>query len=305
MTLLDWGIVAFILALVLWGFREGPIVGVMVTVVSVGFVWVFAVAALHAPVAAELRHDVRESLILRNLNQVLPPSETVIQALRRIDPAPEIRGSPPPVGPPDSSIVSDADVLRAGDSVVRVYGTACGLGIEGSGWVAGPGLVVTNAHVVAGEDDTTVTTRDGASLDAMPVLFDSDNDLTLLRVGADLPALLLAPDPPYGARGAVLGYPGNGPYAVTPARFGDTREAISENSYGRGPLRRSISSLRGAVRSGNSGGPLVDERGRVMGTVFAATTSGVPGGFAVPNDAVRSALRHAPQTAIDTGPCVS
>jgi S1-C subfamily serine protease len=187
--------------------------------------------------------------------------------------------------------------------VVRVLGTACGLGIEGSGWVAAPGLVVTNAHVVAGEDDTGVTTIDSASLDAVPVRYDPANDLALLRIDAPIPVLQIAPKPQRGTAGAVLGYPENGPYAVSAARFGDTSTVISEDSYGNGPIQRSIAFLRGSVRSGNSGGPLVDSRGRVMATVFAATTSGRPGGFAIPNDIVRSALTEPTAAEVDTGPC--
>jgi S1-C subfamily serine protease len=303
-TVLDWGIAAFFLALVLWGFKEGPIVGVLIAGVTVAFVWAFGVAALHAPGSAELRRDVRDSLILSNLTEVLPPSETVISALRRIDPAPEVTGAPAPVMPPDPAVASDPDVVRAGDSVVRVYGTACGLGVEGSGWAIGPDLIVTNAHVVAGEDDTTVTTRWGASLDATVVHYDPRNDLALLKVAADIPTLPLAADPEYGTAGAALGYPRNGPYAVEPARLGDTREAISEDSYGRGPIQRTLVSLRGIVRSGNSGGPLVDSRGRVMGTIFAATTSGPAGGFAIPNQLVQNAWRHA-DLPVDTGLCGS
>jgi S1-C subfamily serine protease len=301
-TVLDWGVAAFVLALALWGFREGPVVGVLITAVTVAFVWGFAVAALHAPGSGQLRRDVRESLILSNLTEVLPPSETVISALRRIDPAPEVVGAPAPVIPPDPAVASDPDVVRAGDSVVRVYGTACGLGIEGSGWAIGPDLIVTNAHVVAGEDDTTVTTRGGASLDATAVHYDPRNDLALLKVAADIPTLIFAPDPEYGTAGAVLGYPRNGPYAVAPARLGDTREAISEDSYGRGPIRRTLVSLRGIVSSGNSGGPLVDSHGRVMGTIFAATTSGPAGGFAIPNRIIRSSV-HKGTTPVDTGLC--
>jgi len=101
----------------------------------------------------------------------------------------------------------------------------------------------------------------------------------------------------------VLGYPENGPYAVTAARMGDTTTVISEDSYGNGPLHRSIAFLRGSVRSGNSGGPLVDARGRVMGTVFAATTNGPSGGFAVPDDVVRQALRNESAALVDTGAC--
>ncbi|MFI5027300.1 MAG: trypsin-like peptidase domain-containing protein, partial [Solirubrobacterales bacterium] len=167
-----------------------------------------------------------------------------------------------------------------------------------------PGLVVTNAHVVAGEDDTTVNTQDGASIEAVAVHYDPANDLALLHVAAELPVLPMATEPAVGTAAAVLGYPENGPFAVSPARLGETRETISEDSYGRGPLPRSITSLRGGVRSGNSGGPLVDGRGRVLGTVFAATTSGAPGGFAVPNEVVAQALRDA-SGPVDTGPCTS
>jgi S1-C subfamily serine protease len=275
----------------------------LIAAVSLGIAWVFGAVALHAPGTARLRADVQRSLILRSLNDVLPPSGPVLNALSRVDPAPSIAGPTTPVAPPDAAIASDPDVRRAGRSVVRVLGTACGLGVEGSGWVAAPGLVVTNAHVVAGEDDTTVTTQDGATLDATPVRYDPENDLALLRIDAEIPALPIAPDPHHGASGAVLGYPENGPYAIAPARFGDTRSVISEDSYGAGPIRREIAFLRGSVRSGNSGGPLVDSRGRVMGTVFAATTTGPPGGFAVPDDIVSSALDDASTAPVETGPC--
>lgn len=303
MTALDWGIVAFVFALALWGFREGPLVGVLITGITLAFVWMLGVAALHGPVAVELRHDARRSLILRSLDEILPPSESVLSALRRIDPAPSIPGRVAPVAPPDPAIAGDPDVLRAGRSVVRVLGTACGLGVEGSGWVAAPGIVVTNAHVVAGVDDASVTTRGGASLAATPVRFDARNDLALLRIAAGIPALRVAPEATRGEPGAVLGYPENGPYTALAARFGGTRETISEDSYGRGPVRRTISSLRGSVRSGNSGGPMIDAKGRVLATVFAATVSGPTGGFAIPSDIVRNALRRAGTSAVDTGPC--
>jgi S1-C subfamily serine protease len=381
MTVLDWAIVAFTLALGLWGYRQGLIVGTLTLIgfgvgaligsriaplvlnqgssspyaplcaalgaliggalvavtleglalglrsrvirgkgalhladgaggaalvasVALGLVWVFGAVVLHAPGTARLRGDVQSSLILRSLNEVLPPSGPILHALDRVDPAPSIIGPAAPVSAPDPAIAGDPDVEGAEGSVVRVLGTACGLGVEGSGWVAGPGLIVTNAHVVAGEDDTTVTTPGGASLQATPLHYDPENDLALLHVDADLPQLELAPDPSSGTAGAVLGYPENGPYSVAPARLGETRDTVSEDSYGRGPIRRSIASLRGSVRSGNSGGPLVDARGRVLGTVFAATTTGAPGGFAVPDEVVDEALRG-PLAPVETGPCTS
>jgi S1-C subfamily serine protease len=164
-------------------------------------------------------------------------------------------------------------------------------------------MVVTNAHVIAGEDDTTVSMIDGASLDAVPVHYDPANDLAVLRIDVSIPPLSIASDPQRGTAGAVLGYPENGPYAVSAARMGDVRTVISEDAYGNGPIQRQIASLRGHVRSGNSGGPLVDSRGQAMATVFAATTSGPPGGFAIPNDIVQEALVEAAPTEVDTGPC--
>ena len=173
---------------------------------------------------------------------------------------------------------------------MRVLSTACGLGIEGSGWAVAPGLIVTNAHVVAGADDTTVTTQGGSSSKRRRSTTRPRDDLALLRVGADIPTLPISSRRPVGADAAVLGYPENGPYSLAPARLGETRETISEDSYGRGPVDRTITALGGSVRSGNSGGPLVDARGRVIGIVFAATTSGSPGGFAIPAELVREAL---------------
>jgi S1-C subfamily serine protease len=176
--------------------------------------------------------------------------------------------------------------------------------VEGSGWVAGPGLVVTNAHVVAGQDDTRVL-PEGAEpgLPARAVAFDPRNDLAVLRVdGLDGAALPLAADPQAGTSAAILGFPLNGPYDVRAGRLGQTRRVVTQDAYGRGPIQREIVSLRGAVRSGNSGGPLVDGGGEVVGTIFAATTSGPRGGYAVPNAVVRDALAGA-RGPVSTGSC--
>lgn len=281
---------------------DGASGAVLIAAVALGMAWVFGAVALHAPGAGQLRADVQQSVILRNLNQLLPPSGPILHALNRVDPAPSILGPAPPLARPDPAIVGDPDIQQAGQSVVRVLGTACGLGVEGSGWVVAPGLVVTNAHVVAGEDDTSISTQEGASFDAVAVHYDPRNDLALLHLDAEIAPLALAPHSGSGTGAAVLGYPENGPYTATPARLGTTREVITEDAYGRGPIRRTIASLRGSVRSGDSGGPLVDSRGRVLATVFAATTSGPAGGFAVPNGVVERALESA-ASPVDTGPC--
>jgi S1-C subfamily serine protease len=277
---------------------------VLLVALALGLAWLFGAVALNAPGAKSLRTAVQRSAILKALNDAFPPSSSLINALHRIDPRVAVQGPSPDVAAPDSKIAQDPDVQAAGQSVVRVLGTACGLGVEGSGWIAGPDLVVTNAHVVAGESDTTVTPEgSGTSLDAIPVHYDPSNDLSLLRVnGLGGRPLSFAPDVRSGTPGAILGYPENGPFTIAPARVGATGPVLTQDSYGRGPITRELTALRGEVRSGNSGGPLVDSAGQVMGTIFAATTQGKPGGYAVPNDVVSDALSDSTGE-VDTGPC--
>lgn len=268
--------------------------------------WAAGAVALQTPGARELRRDVQRSHVLRRLNDLLPPSGLILHALARFDPVPRINGPGADVPPPRAAIARKPAVRAAGASVVRIIGSACGLGLEGSGWVAGPGLVVTNAHVVAGERDTQVQV-DGRppGLDAQAVLFDPRNDVAVLRVpGLTRRALPLASHPRAGTEAAIMGYPENGPFRVRAGRIGDTQMVISNDAYGRGPVRRRMTPLRGVVRPGNSGGPLVDARGRVETTVFASTSSGPKGGFGVPNAVVARALRRA-GTGVSTGPCTS
>jgi S1-C subfamily serine protease len=276
----------------------------LLVALALAMAWLFGAVALNAPGAKDLRTAVQRSAILKALNNAFPPSSSLINVLHRIDPRVAVQGPSPDVAAPDSKIAQDPEVQAAGNSVVRVLGTACGLGVEGSGWIAAPGLVVTNAHVVAGESDTTVTPAgSGSSLDATPVHYDPENDLSLLHVdGLGGSPLSFAPDVESGTPGAVLGYPENGPFTVTPARVGATGPVITQDSYGRGPITRELTALRGEVHSGNSGGPLIDANGRVMGTVFAATTQGKPGGYAVPNNVVAAALSDSTGE-VDTGPC--
>lgn len=273
--------------------------------------WGFGAVALHASggQARDLREAVQKSAILGALNDALPPSGPLLHVLRRVDPRPLVRGPDADVALPDPAVVDDPDVRHSGGSTVRVLGTACGLGVEGSGWIASPGVVVTNAHVVAGQDDTTVSLYGGSELDATAVHYDSRNDLALLAVdGLTGPALQLAARPRKGSDAAVIGFPENGPLRFTAARLGRTGTVSSEDSYGRGPVARKMTPFRGDVRSGNSGGPVVDRDGRVVTTVFAATTDGKGGatgnGLGVPNQIVDRALGGSLKPT-DTGPCAA
>jgi hypothetical protein len=278
---------------------------VLVACLGLFLAWIGGAVALQTPGARELREPIQRSAILKELNAVLPPSGAILQALARFDPFPAVSGPSANVAPPNARIARDRDVRAAGRSVVRVLGTACGLGVQGSGWVAGNGLVVTNAHVVAGQDDTTVQPRgEGQGLAADAVWFDPRNDLSILRVPglSGTPALSLRVSAKAGAPAAVLGFPENGPFDVEPARLGQTATVVTQDAYGRGPVQRAITSVRGLVRPGNSGGPAVDASGRVLATIFAAATSRRRTGYGVPGSVVRNALRRA-RGQVDTGPC--
>jgi S1-C subfamily serine protease len=267
---------------------------------ALGVIWIVAAVVAQAPNETQLRDDIQRSAILRELNVLLPPSGPILNALARLDPLPSISGPSPDVSPPPPQIARAPGVRDASRSVVRVLGTACGLAIEGSGWVAAPGEVVTNAHVLAGEQDTTIEV-DGRppSLSARPIAFDPRDDVAVLDVpGLQLPSLSLVSDPPSGEPGAILGYPENGPFDVRSARIARTQTVLTNDAYGNGPIDRLLTPLRGLVRPGNSGGPLVDAEGRVLTTVFAGTVGGGPhGGYGVANSTVVRVLAQAAEHA--------
>ena len=288
------------------GVVDGILGGLLTACVALGVTWIAAAVALEAPGTTSLRRDVQRSVILRQLNSWLPPSGGILHALARVDPLPTIAGPQAQVPAPRAAIAHDPNVAAAAPSVVRVTGTACGLGVEGSGWIAARGVVVTNAHVVAGEHDTSVQfAGHGDTLQARVVRFDPHNDVAILRVpGLKAAALAFESSPKSGMSAAILGYPENGPYDVRAARIGSEQEVLSDDAYGRGPVKRSILPLRGVVRPGNSGGPLVDTRGRVVGTVFASTRGADGrGGLALPNDIVRAALSGIGQRPVSTQGC--
>jgi S1-C subfamily serine protease len=293
------------------GVADGALGAVLGAGLALGIVWIAAAVAAQTPGAQELRSDIQRSAILRELNAVLPPSGPILDALARLDPLPSITGPTPDVAPPSPGATRLPGVRAASRSVVRVLGTACGLAIEGSGWVARGDLVVTNAHVVAGEGDTTVQPGGrGPALTAEPILYDPEDDITILRVrGLGLPSLSQASSASSGESGAILGYPENGPFDAEAARIGRTQVVLTQNAYGQGPVKRLLTPLRGLVRPGNSGGPVVDGAGHVLTTVFAATVgSSGHGGYGVARETVASLLSRVgagegPE--VGTGPCTA
>src|SRR5918998_6252141 len=237
---------------------------------SLVLVWAVGLFALQSPPLAGLHPAVQESRILQTLNDRMP-SELLTRAVAELEPLPQIRGPEPDVAVPNERIARDPEVLAASSRTVRVSSIACGYGVEGSGWVAAPDLVVTNAHVVAGAAVTRVQPGGaGPRRLAEVVLFDEKNDVAVLRVsGLGLAPMPLAA-PEYGEAAAVLGFPESGPLEVEAARTGATRRVISGDAYNRGPVERTVTSFRVYVRPGNSGGPVVNGDGEVVATVFAS-----------------------------------
>jgi S1-C subfamily serine protease len=272
---------------------------------GVAVVWALAATALFIPGQPKLRSAVQKSEIVVRLQEEVPPRK-LLNLLARIDPFPSIAGPAAPSPPLTAAITRDPDVIAAEASVVKVIGTACGLAIEGSGWFAARDVVVTNAHVVAGENDTTVQIpNQPGDYRADVVAFDVRNDIAVLRVRDADPAVpLRMADPDAGTPVAILGYPENGPLAATPGRVGPTQIVLTDDAYGHGPVPRTITAVAGKVRHGNSGGPAVDASGSVQATIFAARI-GAPSGYGVPRSIVERALASAAPAPVSTGACAA
>jgi uncharacterized membrane protein required for colicin V production len=249
-------------------------------------VWVGGAVLLQLPGQTSLRREVQQSAILQRLNRIAPPS-TVLRAFHRIDPFPSIAGPAPPVVPPSRSILSSLAVRRVRPSVVKITATACGLGVEGSGFYVGRSLVATAAHVVAGAHGVAV---DGAS--AQVVAFDKKHDVALLRTKGGRALRMIAPRA--GDSVAILGYPENGGFDARAGRVGATADVLANGNL------REVTAVSGLIRHGNSGGPIVNGSGEVEGLVFAARI-GASGGYAVPPTAIRALHVHA--RPVSTGGC--
>jgi S1-C subfamily serine protease len=277
---------------------------VLGAVAGVALVWVVGATALLVPGQTRLRREVQRSTIVRRLDEQVPPSR-LLGLLARIDPFPSITGPAAPTSPPSAAIVRRPAVARAKAAVVRITGNACGVGVEGSGWFATPRLVVTAAHVVAGEHDTSVQIPGSRGLYRADVLaFDARNDVAVLRVRGAAPATpLRITDARPGAPVAILGYPENGPLTAIPGRIGRTAVVLTRDAYGHGPVPRTITAVAGRVRHGNSGGPAVDVTGSVESTIFAQRV-GAPSGYGVAASLVRRALDRA-KAPVSTGDCAA
>jgi S1-C subfamily serine protease len=276
----------------------GAVIG---AALGLALAWLIAVVAVQQPTLG-FRQDVRESTILPRLMRAVPP-DRVLQALAHFDPFPELTLSGGRLPPPDPSVLQTRGAKAASTSVVKIYGTACGLGIQGSGWVVRRDLIATNAHVISGEDDTNVIAPNGQSLSAQVVYVDTQNDVALLRVdGLRTAPLAITGSDDYPRPVVIMGYPRDGALVGVAATAGAPRTVIAPNAYGRHVGPRSVVPLRGQVEPGESGGPVVDSEGGVVAMIFGGAKNG-GNGFAVPVAVVGEAVPKATQQ-VASGPCI-
>jgi uncharacterized membrane protein required for colicin V production len=283
------------------GVADGVAGAVLAGILGLATAWIVGAIVTQMD---SLQDDVERSEVLHRLNSALPPPGPVLAAeAQPADPIPTFEGKPPRVGPPNPLVARDPDVKRAERSLVKVIVNGCGHGRVGSGWIAAEGIVATNAHVVAGADATAVQVRgEGRSYAATPVWYDKKRDFALLRSAGvrGVAVLPLVPRPKGGAQGATLGFPRNR-REIRAARLGPLGSPEGRLGGGAALEGKPVMPFVGRVQGGNSGGPIVDTRGRVLTTVFGQLL-GRSGGFGVPNKYARIALRRA-GPAVKPGDC--
>lgn len=267
-------------------------------------VWLVLPAMAEAPVWPS--DQARESMVRR----VLPEPPPALQTLRRIvgeDRFPRVFEADPTVdGPPPATAgIADSLVAQAARSVVLVRAQACGQVQEGTGVVAGPDLVMTNGHVVAGASAIEVVRDDGVVIATSLVGLDADRDLAVLRVdGLDRPALERR-SAEVGEVGGVFGHPAGGELVVSPFRVDRRLRAQGDDLYGDPAPERDVLLLAAQLEPGDSGAPLVDARGQLIGVAFAIAPE-LPGvAYAVSIDEIEQLLAGLdPTTPVGSGPCL-
>lgn len=288
--------------------RAGAIGGPVATLL---LVWLIAIPAMTQSRGLFAR-EAHRSLLARGVDALLPaPPDTSRAFHRLLGPAgmPQVFASLDPLlgtaPPPVTTGLSPQVLARVAASTVKIDGMACRARREGSGFTVAPDVVVTNAHVVAGERETSVVRPDGARLRAVVTAYDSDRDLAVLRVqGLAQPTLPLG-EPQVRSTTAVLGHPdGQDPLAVSPALIRREQLAQGYDLYADHLIKRNVLVLAAALRPGDSGSPLVDGRGSVVGVAFAISLSTDDMAFALSTTELKPVLARNTPVPVSTGDCL-
>ncbi|HEY8546252.1 MAG TPA: MarP family serine protease [Acidimicrobiales bacterium] len=251
------------------------------------------------------------SAITREVHDLFPEPPDTMTALRRIvgdEVFPLVFGGlqrAPDLGPPPAASGLTEEVAdRVVTSTVKVTGVACQRVQEGSGFVAEPGLVVTNAHVVAGEDETEVELADGSVRDATVVAYDPGRDVAVLRVDDLTAPPLPLRDAEIGDVGGVFGHPGGGPLEVSPFQVAEEIRAVGRDVYDRQRSERQVLVLAADLAPGDSGAALVDPQGQVVGLAFAVAPDKGGVAYALALEEVRDVLAGDLSSRVGTGDCL-
>jgi S1-C subfamily serine protease len=275
-------------------------------------VWLGAAIFTNTPIGS-LQKQIKNSVVIAQLNKTLPSAPSLVTRLGHlIDPNgfPNVFTGLEPAIDTNRPVPSIGDldiaVQKARISTVKVEGEGCGGITQGSGWVADPELVVTNAHVVAGVAQPYIIDGNGRHK-AQVIYFDPNLDMAVLRATqlAGPPLTIKEGVVDNGTASAVLGYPGGGDFTAGPAAVIDSFKAVGRNIYNQGETTREVYSIKGIVRPGNSGGPLVDQQGTVIGMVFAESTTYDSVGYALTTDALLAHLNQVKDntSTVGTGSC--
>jgi S1-C subfamily serine protease len=264
-----------------------------------------------AAIPGRVSTEVRSSTVLGVLDAATPPQPDVARTLRTLlggerfpDVFASLAPTPEPSAPPEAVGIDAVVLARAVSATAGVRVIGCGRTYSGSGFAVDAEHLVTNAHVVAGGREVTIRTHDGRRVDARVVVLDADRDLALLHApGHGLAALELGQGS-VGDTGAVIGYPGGQDEPrVAPARIDRIVNGVGRDIYGRGATERSLYFLAAQLRSGDSGAPMVDGAGRVVGVVFAVSPDVPTVAYALTTDELRAVL-DAPRAPGETGRCI-
>jgi S1-C subfamily serine protease len=261
---------------------------------------------------------VRGSRVLSAVNDVAPPwlkkVPTRLSSLLDTSGLPDVLqpfGRTPIVNvdAPNAALANDPVVAATRPSVLKIRGvaTSCQKVLEGSGFVVAPNRVMSNAHVVAGSESVTVE-ADGKTYDATVVSYDPNADISILDV-PDLPSTPLQFDmqeAPTGTDAVVMGYPGGGEFTATPGRIREIIQLNGPDIYHTTTVTREVYTIRGTVRQGNSGGPLIGKDGRVLGVVFGAAVDDADTGFVLTSAEVAKQMAKVGNTQrVSTDTCIS
>ena len=191
-------------------------------------------------------------------------------------------------------------------STVKVSGVACGVRLQGSGFSPAPDTVVTNAHVVAGTTTTQVLRPDGRTLPAEVRVFDPVRDLAVLAVPGLGQQPLGLGTATVGETAAVFGHPrGQTAVEISPARVVRRVTADVGDIYDRPSSPRQLLVLNSELEPGDSGAPLVNSSGKVVGVAFAISNLRRSTAFAVASEELAPVLAQPRTARASTGPCIA